>query len=1450
MILVDNINFLRKRFNKIRVQLTNCNDTDINSEAMVCDAKNGELTLLVNKNENWMSIHSKYSPGIEATRFVEKFKKVIQEYDHVFFYGIGLGYHIEALMNEFPSKQFTLYEPSKSVMYQCFSHLDIKKLPTARIKYLYLEESIDGQVEFLRHFFENEDGNILLVVLPSYKQIYEEQYITFEENFKKSLKEKKSGLQSNLAFEKRWTINSVINLSKILETPNILHDLDTNKFKGKTAVLVAAGPSLNEEIDNIKEIKDKGLAYIFSVGSAINTLVEHGIHPHAACTYDPKKENQNVFKKIIDQNINTIPLIFGSSVGFETIQNYPGKMLHMLTSQDTVAPFYLKKTNVEKINFVYDAPSIAVITLQLLCKLGFDTIILVGQNLAYLNNKQYAKGIDYHREKVNIDEVQNLVVVKDVYGNDVYASESFNNMRRVFERHIKANKQTKVINTTRGGANIEGTTFKTLKSLIQEKLTDSIVEEDWLNPKSDYGYDAEYLINQAKKMEKAYHEVSILVESLNKGVQELENLLTGNNARRLETSMVNLDKLIDRLSNNFYFTTLLLPMNRVSFSVFSKDLQGCRAEIGIIKKAEKVVQAYTKFLSNCINSFKDTEKLFTLMHYTIKNKYPNFNSKLEAKFAQELIIQQNPSENSKEINTLSIALLDDPNLLIKYDVKALIAKQYLSGTIFNRMDMIVRYLVIEQYYGKNNFGYNLYEKMQKKRGQNVHNLDRFLKLIKSIEEHGFSENFAIIVDQNLQLIDGSHRLACALYFGITNIPIQIIEHNANVLYSIDWFEKNGFSKKEIEIITYTKNEIFKEKALYFSCVLWSPVNSFFDEITSSLNSKFNVISAEDYKFDNTNEYVANIKGLYAVDDIESWKINKKISFMEKYPRCFRMITLEIGDPKYRKKTQNGKPISIVVEEIKKEIRAEYSRKIDKYFYDIIMHIGDNFEHTEHMGKILRKNIDIRQFLLSIKDYNYALTKIDVPYMPDNFPNDYPLSKDLDIICAINDFNNIKEKAKVFSKQYKGYYDIKNIEENNKFRLRFELNGFLCYQIDVSYDIKGVFYFDLEKALTRKLSNEIFYSFTLEDEILLRTNEFEDNPNKIHHLSFVAKNKDVLIKLIEKRSVNKEKIKSPIKNLLKDSDSSILGERFKPDGIESIILDNERKTTKEIVRTKIRNQDYKLELINCRICNGREFDRLANKERNGIEMATSICRNCGTVQTNPRLIQKSLTDFYNYEFNQLFRNNLSPDEYFRVQYNRGKNLHNFLVKNNCFSFENKKLSILEVGCGIGGIIKYFKDQGHLIKGVDLGKHYIDIGREKYGLDLEVGTIEDLNPTNQYDIIIYRHVLEHVLEPVNELHSINKYLKDKGIVYIEVPGIKALNHTYNKDFLQYLMLSHVYHYSLTSLKNLFIQDSFELIYGNEQIEAVFQKVNGKSVITSIENDYESVLNLLNKLEVLRK
>lgn len=132
-------------------------------------------------------------------------------------------------------------------------------------------------------------------------------------------------------------------------------------------------------------------------------------------------------------------------------------------------------------------------------------------------------------------------------------------------------------------------------------------------------------------------------------------------------------------------------------------------------------------------------------------------------------------------------------------------------------DIYFRMAVIEKYLNNENDIWNLYNKMQYTRCNMIKNIpdymknnrDNFIRLIKSIKHNGFNINKPILVNNEGMIIDGAHRLACALYFDISKVSIITNDEYYDFIprdYSKDWFIKNNLEDCII-YGDYQKNKI-------------------------------------------------------------------------------------------------------------------------------------------------------------------------------------------------------------------------------------------------------------------------------------------------------------------------------------------------------------------------------------------------------------------------------------------------------------------------------------------------------------------------------------------------------------------------------------------------------------------------------------------------------------------
>jgi SAM-dependent methyltransferase len=101
---------------------------------------------------------------------------------------------------------------------------------------------------------------------------------------------------------------------------------------------------------------------------------------------------------------------------------------------------------------------------------------------------------------------------------------------------------------------------------------------------------------------------------------------------------------------------------------------------------------------------------------------------------------------------------------------------------------------------------------------------------------------------------------------------------------------------------------------------------------------------------------------------------------------------------------------------------------------------------------------------------------------------------------------------------------------------------------------------------------------------------------------------------------------------------------------------------------------------------------------------------------------------------------------------------------------KECTVLDMGCGIGGLTIPASFKVKEIKGIDVNESYISICEEKArekgakNATFELRSLLDLDEEEQYDVVLCSDVLEHVEDQEGVLRSIVTSLKDGGVFYL--------------------------------------------------------------------------------------
>ncbi len=427
---------------------------------------------------------------------------------------------------------------------------------------------------------------------------------------------------------------------------------------------------------------------------------------------------------------------------------------------------------------------------------------------------------------------------------------------------------------------------------------------------------------------------------------------------------------------------------------------------------------------------------------------------------------------------------------------------------FNRVDIAVKYFAIESYMAGTDEGIILYKKMQQERlkltaQQASEEWDKFQKLIEAIRQNGYEEDSCIVCDEKMRIMDGAHRVAICLYFHIMLLPVKITPQEYSCDYRTEWFWNHRFSVGEIKAIEHKKQKIMKLAQKEFAAFIWSPAIKFSEEIKAEI-SEFAHIKKTETKHLEEGKLPEFIRAVYSVDDIESWKVEKKIEHMRGFGDMVEVMFLSIDNPRYRLKASTSLPISIKVEEIKKIIRSRFKDRVDDYFYDNILHIADNCYQSRLMDKILKLPLDISECFEQIKDLKYALCKLEVPYMVNDFPKSFPIHKDADMLCKKEDYRELSERIKGYAYTYASNNDlaVRTLGENDRTKIRIEYMGFLIYQFDISYSIENMGEGFVNNAIDRRKLRNGIYELSEPDEIEIRKNECLLYPNKEHHKKYL------------------------------------------------------------------------------------------------------------------------------------------------------------------------------------------------------------------------------------------------------------------------------------------------------------------------------------------------------------
>jgi 2-polyprenyl-3-methyl-5-hydroxy-6-metoxy-1,4-benzoquinol methylase len=286
-------------------------------------------------------------------------------------------------------------------------------------------------------------------------------------------------------------------------------------------------------------------------------------------------------------------------------------------------------------------------------------------------------------------------------------------------------------------------------------------------------------------------------------------------------------------------------------------------------------------------------------------------------------------------------------------------------------------------------------------------------------------------------------------------------------------------------------------------------------------------------------------------------------------------------------------------------------------------------------------------------------------------------------------------------------------------------------------------------------------------------------------------------------------------------------------------------TRDLVYEAVVNKETLPIKLNDLICGEDGEDiTIGEIDRYGLPFRTVINKTTGLIRTDPYYNEEWLSSFYKDFYRDLYsnKNSISHSSILAEQINRGGYYFGITKK-----FLNPHENILEIGCGMGGLLIPFKLAGFNVEGIDLGEEYINIGRE-FNLDLSVESITDIvAKKKKYTLIILSHLIEHIPDLTTFFNNLKAILSENGKIFIAVPGIKSMHKAYDNDLQNYLQNAHCWAFSKNTLSAFLNKMGFKIEHCDETIYCVASLGTANTMPVILENEASEIITYLKNTEL---
>lgn len=552
-------------------------------------AVNGEKYPVAETEQGVWQLNSRYDPEQAAQIFANRYEKLCP-YENTVVFGMSDGRALRHMLEKGDDTNFwIIYEPSVELFSMMLKEFDLSDIFLNEQVHFVIDSENKYKIALSRIVSYNTKSLLQHVILPGYDALFYERCKRIVDEMVMQIEYSEISKNTVNMFQREFGLGGIQCMGDALCQSNIYQMREyfqSQKVCDLPVIIVAAGPSLNKNIDLLKEAKGK--AFILVVDAALRAMEGHGICPDLALSVDARVRDDF----FTDVDIQEIPFYLTSHSKLSLIQNHTGRHFYDVAPNDLFEALARKVSENEYVS-LGGGGSVSTDAFSLALYLGFHTIIFVGQDLAFTGGQSYNQTL-IKDSKSNQDYIDSRVRVwtKDYQGNPIETDYQMDMYRRWLVKEIKGlSEDYHIIDATEGGAKIAGTIIRSLREVIDTYCTRSVDFPQLLQEVPD-AYNEEqrqYIIDNIQKEPQRLRDLISVIDDGIRYVRELSLVIDRQGGEEQKQLLKKITQVNDKILSEPIQDLLLFYNSQTEYGVAEDIFTG---DFTVPQLCEKLLQWY------------------------------------------------------------------------------------------------------------------------------------------------------------------------------------------------------------------------------------------------------------------------------------------------------------------------------------------------------------------------------------------------------------------------------------------------------------------------------------------------------------------------------------------------------------------------------------------------------------------------------------------------------------------------------------------------------------------------------------------------------------------------------------------------------------------------------------------------------------------------------------------